>query len=317
MKGGYLQRIVDSGTTTLREVRRSVGGPSPRGGREEPQAAVPAAPFADDFADDEAATEAVPLLSERPGARFAAAPGEEAIPSPASAPIARAVDAAPPGGVPPVQGAAPDEPGPGPDRGARVEPPLARVDVAATTRAETTPRPPSLRDAGIRSVLPRETMAVRGRARREQRPVTFDAAADPFGSDGNGGTDRTGSDAPVDEPGSPSRHEAPSGRIGGDAPSRPSHPRIAAGQVEEWQRLRERLLLEHFPGAAMADVAPPTAGRGSQADGRGAANGREIVIDQLEVVIAAPQAAAPAAPPSPRHRSGAWSAAARRYLGKL
>ncbi len=309
MKGGYLQRVVDSGTTPLREVRRSMGGPSSREDFEEPLAAPPA-PFADDHAE----TGVEPLLSERPAARFAAAPGEDAITSPASAPIARGGDAARAGGVTPVPGAAPDRQGPGADRGLRVEPRRTDVDSAAT-RGETAPRPPSLRDAGVRSVLPRETMAVRGSARREQRPVAFDAPAHPFGSGGNGGPVRT--EAPAGDSGSPSRRDVPE-RTGGDVPSRTSHPRVAAGQVEEWQRLRDRLLLEHFPGAATADVAPPAAGGGSQAaDGRSAASGREIVIDQLEVVIAAPQAPAPAAPSGLRHRSGAWSVAARRYLGKL
>jgi hypothetical protein len=95
--------------------------------------------------------------------------------------------------------------------------------------------------------------------------------------------------------------------------------------VEQWQRLKDRLLMEHYPGPSKSNVAVAADERHTSqpTNPRSGGTAREIVIEQLEVVVAAPQPAplSPAPPSSaPRSRpprSGAWSVATRRYLGRL
>jgi hypothetical protein len=80
--------------------------------------------------------------------------------------------------------------------------------------------------------------------------------------------------------------------------------------------------MEHYPGTSTSNVSSADVEYNSSQPMTRKSVGREIVIEQLEVVVAAPHAPAlpvtPApAPASPRPRSGAWSVATRRYLGKL
>jgi hypothetical protein len=95
---------------------------------------------------------------------------------------------------------------------------------------------------------------------------------------------------------------------------------VPAARVEQWQRLKDRLLMEHYPGTSTSNVSSADVEYNSSQPMTRNSVGREIVIEQLEVVVAAPYSPAlpvAPAPDSPRPRSGAWSVATRRYLGKL
>ena len=94
---------------------------------------------------------------------------------------------------------------------------------------------------------------------------------------------------------------------------------MSAERAEQWKRLKDRLLIEHYPATSNSHVPfEGTEHNASQPTNRNSAS-REIVIDQLEVIVAAPPASPTPAPgpTSVAPRSGAWSVATRRYLGKL
>jgi hypothetical protein len=79
--------------------------------------------------------------------------------------------------------------------------------------------------------------------------------------------------------------------------------------------------MEHYPATSKSNVVVGAEQhQASQPSNQRAGDvPREIVIEQLEVVVSAPHPE-PAAPPVSRSNSSpsrAWSVAARRYLGRL
>jgi hypothetical protein len=168
---------------------------------------------------------------------------------------------------------------------------------------------PSLKDAGIRGVLSRDETLVPTTARRK-RSETLDATATQI--------DRAAVEDTVNLQRATSRLDN-TGAEPGERPSR--HSTVPAARVEQWQRLKDRLLVEHYPTSKSTVPSARDDHNPSQPTVQiSAGEGREIVIEQLEVVVAAPHPVVPPAAPGPRsvtQRSGAWSVAARRYLGKL
>jgi hypothetical protein len=295
MMGGYLQRVVESGMTSLRDVRGSILGAPVDRDREEQQAAAP-------FERDEAVSELTRALPVQPDARpDPGHPSASLPPDLTSAPRDAASYNAPATHVQPLAHPASDMASPTRPREAGIEerrshePVLAMPQDARGTGADA----PSLKDAGIRSV--------RGVLSRDEVPSAKGAQ----------GLDRIA----ADDGGHDQRATSRRGRTSAADGERLSpHPGVSAARVEQWTRLKDRLLIEHFPGTSNSkvpvegaehNVSPPT----NMSSTRG-----EIVIEQLEVVVAAPHPASP--PPAPGRsalppRSGAWSVATRRYLGKL
>ena len=307
MMGGYLARVAESGMTSMRDVRSSVPGAQVDRNNQEQ---FPAAPFTRDEREDTASDPTHAWLEPRSEARVD--PRNQAVGLPQDATVqpdiasynAPAMDLPPPA---PPAAALPTGP---PDT--RIEERWSRETVSAMPPEgrHTGAAARSLKDAGIRSVrdgLPRDEVPTASGANR-QRAVTFDVTVQPF--------DRAADDDEVQQrvvsqPGHSSAGD-------GEQSSRPSG--VSAARVEQWRRLKDRLLLEHYPGTSNSKGSFEGADRDASHQTNLNSTGPEIVIEQLEVVVAAPHPTSPppvAAPSSRPPRSGAWSVATRRYLGKL
>jgi hypothetical protein len=268
MTGGYLQQIVESGTTSLRQVRGSIHGAPPPLDLEEQHTVVLAEPFA----RDEMAVGSVAALPAR---------GTDVRVGPPASPQLEVTwterdavsNAAPTLDVQPLT-----------PTDVHIEGGSHRAASGIRSEAKGTGAPAlSLKDAGVRTaLLPDEAAAAQSASRQRPRPL--------------------GASARSLEQSSP-------------------HPRVSAARVEQWQRLNERLLMEHYPATSKSNVV--VAAEQHQAshptNQRAGDVPREIVIEHLEVVVSAPHPA-PAAPPVSRSNSSpsrAWSVATRRYLGRL
>lgn len=166
-------------------------------------------------------------------------------------------------------------------------------------------RPPSLRNAGIRATMPREEAAALATATAPQSVAA--------GTRVEGTEERRAPGDPI----AVIREEGDAAASHGGLPRRADVP---SAHVERWERLKERLLIDYPPTRAVTSAAHQevVAARNP----RSKTPDREIVIGQLEVIVAAlpvtpPSAQARMAPRPSARQSGAWAAAARRYLGKL
>ena len=312
MMGGYLARVAESGMTSMRDVRSSIpGAQADRNNQEQ----FPAAPFTRDEREDTASDSTHAWPEPGPSARVD--PRNQAVGLPQDATVqpdiasynAPAMDLPPPAPAPPAVAAA-----------FPTRPPDTRIEERWSRETESAMPPDarhtgaaarSLKDAGIRSVrggLPRDEVPTASGANR-QRAVAFDVTVQPL--DRAADDDEVQHQRVVSQPG----HS----RAGdGEQTSRPSG--VSAARVEEWRRLKDRLLVEHYPGTSNSKGSFEAADRDATRQTNLNSTGPEIVIEQLEVVVAAPHPTSPppvAAPSSRPPRSGAWSVATRRYLGKL
>ena len=310
MMGGYLARVAESGMTSMRDVRSSIPGTQVERNSQEQSLA---APFTRDEREDTVSDPTHAWLEPRSEARVD--PRNQAVGLPQDTTVqpdiasynAPAMDT-PPLAPPAVAAAFPTRP---PDT--RIEERWSRETVSAMPpeARHTGAAARSLKDAGIRSVrggLPGDEVPTASGANR-QRAVTFDVTVQPL--------DRAADDDEVQHQRVVSQPDRSSPGDGEES-SRPSG--VSATRVEQWRRLKDRLLLEHYPGTSNSTASFESADSVASHPTNVSSTSREIVIEQLEVVVAAPHPTSPppvAGPSSRPPRTGAWSVATRRYLGKL
>ncbi len=310
MMGGYLARVVENGLASMRDVRSSIPGTQVDGNREEQLAA---APFTREAPEDSVSELAHTLPVRRSEAPMA--PRNPSVDLPMDATVEPdfasynppAMDV-PPLAPPGVDAVFPTRP---PDT--RIEERWSRETVSAIPleARHTGAAARSLKDAGIRSVrggLSRDGVPTASGANR-QLAVAFDVTVQPL--DRAADDDDMHHQREVPQPGHSSA---------GDAEQLSRTSGVSAARVEQWRRLKDRLLLEHYPRTVNTKASFEGADRDASQQTNLNSTGREIVIEQLEVVVAAPHPVPPppvAGPSSRPPRSGAWSVATRRYLGKL
>ncbi len=310
MMGGYLARVVESGITSMRDVRGSIAGTRAERNGEEQQAAEPFT------SNDREQTGPARTLSEpRSDARVDSRNPSVALPQ-----DARVQPDVTSYGAPaiPVQSLAPptvDSAFPTRPLDTRIEerPSGETVSAVRPDAKPTDAEAPSLKDAGIRSV--RGGSSSDGgptvKAARHQRAVAFDVTVHPFD---RAADDDAHQQRALSRPGHSNTGE-------GEQP--PPPPGVSASRVEQWKRLKDRLLIEHFHSRPEGPPLPSSTSNDEHSASQPAnvnSTSREIVIEQLEVVVAAPHPAPPLPMAGPRARpprSGAWSVATRRYLGRL
>jgi hypothetical protein len=310
MTGGYLARVVESGMTSVGDVRGSIPGTHTERNSEEQ---LEASPFARDERGDSEPTHAI----SKPRSEAHMAPRSPALGLAQDATVQPDVNSDRTPALPVPSLAPPDV-----DAALPTRPPDTRIEerwsseiVSAAPQQvkRTGADAPLLKDAGIRTVrgeLSRDGPPTANGANR--RPaVTFDVTVQPFDGPADGG---------VHQQREISRQGHSSA---GEGEQRPRPPAVSASRVEEWKRLKDRLLIEHYHGGPeRPSLRSSTSNEDHSASQPANVNSssREIVIEQLEVVVAAPQPASPPPPAGPAARpprSGAWSVATRRYLGKL
>ena len=308
MTGGYLARVAESGMTSMRDVRSSIPGTQADRNSDEQRVA---APFTRDEREDTVSDPTHVSLERRSEARVDPRNQAEGLPpDPSVQPDIASYNAPAMDLPPPAPPAAAFPTGP-PDT--RIEERWSRETVSAMPpeARHTGAAARSLKDAGIRSVhggLPRDELPTASGTNR-QRAVAFDVTVQPL--------DRAADDDAVQHQRVVSQ-PVHSSAGDGEQSSQPSG--VSAARVEQWRRLKDRLLLEHYPGRSNSKGSFEGADRDASQQTNLNSTGPEIVIEQLEVVVAAPHPTSPppvAAPSSRPPRSGAWSVATRRYLGKL
>ncbi len=280
----YLERLVQQGRTTLGQLR------APAARVEEPDLEV--------VESNEPAPRAVspPAAEERVVIVEGIVRGEPAVEHSAEVRVTPA---------PPAQ-AKPSTPRPAQP----IEP------AGVSVRSAPAVRQPSLRDAGIRSAEPLKQSVARVVARPLPPPLSAAAPAkqeEPPRAPPHAKLPEAHWQQPPAVQDVPRPREAPRQRA-----------EIPPEQVEQWERLRERLLVAYPPASLQAPTPPKEPGK-SRPEARSAARAqREVVIRNLEVTVAAPPAHVPPAPapqrttePYATTASGAWTVAARRYLGRV